>query len=99
MPLGSTSTLSWTYTGTAIDLTLDSVNVLGSSNKVVTPYGRQTFTLYGANLNGNETATVKVGARALYNLAGSYGSGRGTLDGDPDAQWHLHGPFLAAPRS
>ncbi len=85
VPLGSTSTLSWTYTGTALDLTLDSVNVLGSFDKVVTPYGRQTYTLYGSNFNGNETATVKVGARALYNLAGSYGSGRGTLDGDPDA--------------
>lgn len=82
---GSPSTLAWSYTGTALDLSLEGASVLGSLNRSVTPYGRQTFTLTGSNLIGGDSATVKVGAKALYHLAGSFGSGRGNVDGGVDA--------------
>ena len=68
--LGSSSTLSWTYTGTPLDLTLDGANVLGSLSQSVTPYGRQVYSLQGSNLIGGETVTQKVGASALYHVAG-----------------------------
>jgi hypothetical protein len=82
--LGNTSNLAWSYTGTALDLTLDGASVLGSLGQTVTPFGRQTYTLAGSNLVGGDTATVKVGAKALYHVAGSFGSGRGNVDGGLD---------------
>lgn len=82
--MGSTTALAWTYTGVAQDLTLNGANVLGDTSKTVTPYGRQTFTLVGSNLLGGDTTSLKVGARALYHVAGSFGSGRGNVDGGLD---------------
>jgi len=81
---GGTSTLSWTGTGIPLVMTLDGTNVLGSTNKVVSPVRRQTYTLAGSNNVGGDTATTTVAARGLDFLAGSYGSGRGNVDGDPD---------------
>ncbi len=81
---GNTSSLAWSYTGLALSLTLDGASVLGSLNQTVTPYGRQAYTLAGSNLLGGDTATVKVGVRALYHVAGSFGSGRGNVDGGLD---------------
>jgi hypothetical protein len=82
--LGKTSDLAWSYTGLALDLTLNGANVLGSVGQTITPYGRQKYTLAGANLLGGDTAVLKVGAKALYHVAGSYSSGRGNVDGGLD---------------
>ena len=82
--LGSTTDLAWSYTGLALDLTLNGASVLGNVSQTVTPYGRQTFTLTGSNLLGGDTSTLKVGAKALYHVAGSFSSGTGNGDGGPD---------------
>jgi len=83
--LGQTTNLAWSYTGLALELTLDGTNVLGSLGKTVTPYGRQKYTLAGSNLLGGDAATLKVGAKGLYHVAGSFSSGTGNVDGGPDA--------------
>jgi hypothetical protein len=82
---GNTSTLGWSYTGEALNLTLDGASVLGSLSQLVTPTGRQTYSLAGSNALGSDTATVTVGARALYHVAGSISSGRGNVDGGLDS--------------
>jgi len=82
--LGKTSSLAWSYTGLATDLTLNGVSVLGSLGQTVTPYGRQKYTLTGSNLLGGDTATVKVAAKAFYHIAGSFSSGTGNVDGGVD---------------
>lgn len=81
---GATSDLAWTFTGLPLTLTLDGANVLGTSGLTVTPRGRQTYTLAGSNLLGGDVAMVQVAAKALYHVAGSYGSGRGNVDGGLD---------------
>ncbi|WIL20292.1 putative Ig domain-containing protein [Geothrix sp.] len=48
--------------------------------------GRQTYTLTAQNDLKSATKTGFVAQRDLYHVAGSYGSGRGTLDGDPDSK-------------
>ncbi|MDP2875430.1 MAG: putative Ig domain-containing protein, partial [Holophaga sp.] len=85
-PMGGTSALAWTLTGTPLTLTLDGADAFGTSGKTVTPIRRQTYTLSGSNvLNVSPaTANVEVAARGLDIVAGSYGSGRGAADGDPD---------------
>jgi len=83
--LGATSNLAWSYTGLATDLTLNGSSVLDSTGQTVTPYGRQNYTLAGSNLLGADTISVKVGAKALYHVAGSFSSGTGNVDGGPDA--------------
>ena len=82
--LGGTTDLAWSYTGLALDLTLNGNNVLGATGQTVTPYGRQKYTLVGSNLLGGDTATLKVGAKAFYHVAGSFSSGTGNVDGGVD---------------
>lgn len=48
--------------------------------------GRQTYTLTAQNDLKTATKTGFLAQRDLYHVAGSYGSGRGTLDGDPDSK-------------
>lgn len=83
--LGKTSDLAWTYTGLAQDLKLNGASVLSTTGQTITPYGRQKYTLTGSNLLGGDTATLKVGAKALYHVAGSFSSGTGNVDGGVDA--------------
>ena len=78
--MGSNATLSWTYTGTPLDLTLDGINVLGSFSSVVTPVRRQAYTLAGSNLVGGDSRTINVPARGFDLLAGVPAS-QGTYDG------------------
>ena len=82
--LGSTTELAWSYTGLALNLTLNGANVLGSGAQTVSPYGRQTYTLAGSNLLGGDSASLKVAAKALYHVAGSFSSGTGNVDGGAD---------------
>ncbi|MCE1204381.1 MAG: putative Ig domain-containing protein [Holophagaceae bacterium] len=83
--LGQTTNLAWSYTGLALDLTLNGSSVLGSTGQTVTPYGRQNYSLAGSNLLGGDSATLKVGAKGFYHVAGSFSSGTGNVDGGPDA--------------
>ncbi len=78
--MGTSCTLSWTFTGTPLALTLDGVDVLGSFNKNVTPIRRQTYTLAGSNSVGSDSRTIAVPAIGFDLLAG-VPSSQGTYDG------------------
>jgi LysM repeat protein len=79
-----TSTLSWSFTGLADKLTLNDVTVLGSTSAEVNPVRRQAFTLFGSNPLGSDTRILKVAAKGLHHVAGSFSSGRGNVDGGAD---------------
>ncbi|WP_243300791.1 putative Ig domain-containing protein [Geothrix oryzisoli] len=81
---GGTSTLSWSYTGLADTLTLNGANVLGSTSATVNPVRRQSFTLAGSNTLGGDSRILKVAAKGLHYVAGSFSSGRGNVDGGAD---------------
>jgi hypothetical protein len=81
---GGASTLSWSFTGLPDTLTLDGVNVLGSTSAEVNPVRRQAFTLAGNNSLGSDTRILKVAAKGLHHVAGSFSSGRGNVDGGVD---------------
>lgn len=82
---GGTSTLTWAYTGIPDTLTLNGENVLGSLSATVSPIRRQTFTLAGMNTLGGQSLDLKVAAKGLHHVAGSFSSGRGNVDGGVDA--------------
>lgn len=82
--IGGTSTLSWAYTGMADTLTLNGANVLGTTSATVNPVRRQAYTLDGANGLGGDSRTLKVAAKGLHHVAGSFSSGRGNVDGGVD---------------
>lgn len=97
VPFGSTqATLNWTITSgfpvTQFIQDPSSTKISGdlpgaARSFVVAPLlqGRQAYTLTAKNDAKTTTKTGYVAQRAIYHLAGSYGSGTGTFDGDPDS--------------
>jgi hypothetical protein len=83
---GGSSTLSWSYTGIPLNLTVNGTSVLGQTNLVVTPSRRQTYVLSGSNPLNTAPSTLSrtVAARGLDLLAGNVG-GTGMRDGSSTA--------------
>ena len=80
---GGNTTLRWTLAGTPVALSLNGASVLGNTSTSVMPVRRQTYALAGNNGPGGvntDTKTLKLAARGLDLLAGSY-AGPGLKDG------------------
>src|SRR5664279_4097591 len=85
VPMGSSTTLSWTLDGSVTSATLDGVPIYGpsgpprSSTLTVTPKYRQSYTLVASAGSRTETKVVKVAAQGLDVIAGDLG-GPGCID-------------------
>ena len=86
VPMGSSTTLSWTLDGSVTSATLDGLPIFGpsgpprSSSLTVTPRYRQAYTLIATAGTRTETKVVKVAAQGLDVVAGDLG-GPGCVDG------------------
>jgi len=82
---GGNSDLSWAITGLPLTQALDGTGIASSARTaIVQPKRRQTYSLTAANSATSDTKTVAVPAKGVYHFAGSYGSGRGSIDGGVD---------------
>ena len=79
VPFGGSATLTWSYAGLPLSLTLDGALVAGISAPV-SPVRRQNFTLLGMNGAGSDNRSIKVAAKGLDLVAGN-ADGIGSIDG------------------
>ena len=70
---GGSSTLTWSYTGVPLSLSVNGSSVLGQPSPSVVPVRRQTYTLSGSNLLNStpSTLTKTLTARGLDLVAGT----------------------------
>ena len=76
---GGSTTLSWTYSGLPLTLTLNGSATTGFSSDE-SPVRRQSFSLEGMNAAGSSRRTIKVAAQGVDLLAGNT-DGVGSVDG------------------
>jgi len=90
---GGSSTLTWSYTGVPLSLSVNGSSVLGQPSLSVVPVRRQTYTLSGSNLLNStpSTLTKTLAARGLDLVAGSI-AGAGASDNANSAKAQFNAP-------